>query len=92
MDHRFADGGVKLFGNSTGVVFETVEGHLSILADLDEVAVGITHVATPFPAMIVAPGRLVPIGHAKYWNGGCSVQYQAGTFAKTKTTKLLGHV
>jgi len=26
---------------------------LSILADLDEVAVGITQVATPFPAMIV---------------------------------------
>ena len=45
--------GVKLFGNSTGVVFETVEGHLSILADLDEVAVGITHLATPFPAVIV---------------------------------------
>ncbi len=45
--------GVKLFGNSTGVAFETVEGHLSILADLDKVAVGITHVATPFPAVIV---------------------------------------
>jgi len=26
---------------------------LGILADLDEVAVGITHVATPFPAVIV---------------------------------------
>ena len=26
---------------------------MSILADLDEVAVGITHVATPFPAAIV---------------------------------------
>jgi len=50
-NHRFAD--VKLLGNSTGVVFETVERHLSILADLDEVAVGITHVATPFPAVIV---------------------------------------
>ena len=45
--------GVELFGNSTGVVFETVEGLLSILADLDKVAVGITHVATPFPAVIV---------------------------------------
>jgi hypothetical protein len=44
---------VKLLGNSTGIVFETVERHLSILADLDEVAVGITHVATPFPAAIV---------------------------------------
>jgi len=42
-----------LRGNSTGMVFETVERHLSILADLDEVAVGITHVATPFPAVIV---------------------------------------
>src|SRR5215472_2505202 len=36
-----------------GVVSETVERHLSILADLDEVPVGITHVATPFPAVIV---------------------------------------
>jgi hypothetical protein len=45
--------GVKLLGDLTGVVFETVEGHLSILADLDEVAVGIAHVATPFPAVIV---------------------------------------
>ena len=45
--------GVQLCGNSTGTVFETVERHLGILADLDEVAVGITHVATPFPAVIV---------------------------------------
>jgi hypothetical protein len=45
--------GVKLVGDSTGIVFETVERHLSVLADLDEVAVGITHVATPFPAVIV---------------------------------------
>ena len=50
-DHRFAD--VKLLGNSTGVVFETVDRHLSILADLDEVAVRITHIATPFPTVIV---------------------------------------
>ena len=35
------------------VGFETVEGHLSIWADLDQVSVGITHVATPFPAAIV---------------------------------------
>jgi hypothetical protein len=41
------------FGNSTEVAFKTVEGHLSVLADLDEVAVGIAHVATPFPAVIV---------------------------------------
>jgi hypothetical protein len=39
--------------NSTGVVFETVERHLRILADPDEVAVRITHVATSFPAAIV---------------------------------------
>jgi len=32
-------------------VFETVERHLSILADLDEVPVGIAHVAAPFPAV-----------------------------------------
>jgi hypothetical protein len=44
---------VKLLGNSAGIVFETVERHLNILADLDEVAVRITHVATPFPAVIV---------------------------------------
>lgn len=43
----------KMPGNLTGFVFETVEGHLSILADLDDVAVGITHVAAPFPAVIV---------------------------------------
>jgi len=44
---------VKLRGNFTGVVFETFEGDFSILADLDEVAVGITHVTAPFPAVIV---------------------------------------
>jgi hypothetical protein len=35
------------------VVIEPVEGDFSILADLDEVAVGITHVAAPFPAVII---------------------------------------
>jgi hypothetical protein len=40
-------------GNSTGVALETVERHLRILADLDEVAVGITHAAMPFPAVMV---------------------------------------
>jgi hypothetical protein len=45
--------GVKLLGNLISIPLETVEGHLSILADLDEVAVGITHVAAPFPAVIV---------------------------------------
>jgi hypothetical protein len=34
-------------------VVEPVEGDLSILADLNEGAVGITHVAAPFPAVIV---------------------------------------
>lgn len=33
------------------MVVEPVEGELSILADLDEVAIGITHVAAPFPAV-----------------------------------------
>jgi hypothetical protein len=42
----------RLFGNSTKVVFETVQGHLSILADLDKVAIWITHVATPFSSVI----------------------------------------
>jgi hypothetical protein len=37
----------------TGFVLETAERHLSILADLDEVAVGITHVAAPIPAAVV---------------------------------------
>jgi hypothetical protein len=45
--------GVKLLGNLIGIPLETVEGHLSISADLDEIAVGITHVAAPFPAVIV---------------------------------------
>jgi hypothetical protein len=35
------------------VVVEPVEGDLSILADLDEITVGITHVAAPFPAVVV---------------------------------------
>ena len=37
----------------TDVVFETVQRHLSILADLDEVAVGITHVAAPFLRLVL---------------------------------------
>jgi hypothetical protein len=39
--------------NLSAVLFEMVEGHLTILADLDEVAVGIAHVTTPFPPVIV---------------------------------------
>ncbi len=34
-------------------VVEPVESDFGILADLDEVAVGITHIAAPFPAVIV---------------------------------------
>jgi hypothetical protein len=51
--HILATLGVKLLGTLTGFAFETVEGHLSILDNLDEVAVRITHVAAPFPAVIV---------------------------------------
>ena len=39
--------------DSTSVLFEVVECHLSVLADLDEVAVGIAHVAAPFPTVVV---------------------------------------
>jgi hypothetical protein len=35
------------------VMVEPVESELTILADLNEVAVGIAHVAAPFPAVIV---------------------------------------
>jgi hypothetical protein len=35
------------------VLFEVVERHLCIFADLDKVAVGIPHVATPFPTVVV---------------------------------------
>jgi hypothetical protein len=45
--------GAKLLRNSAGIAFETVERHLSVLSDFDEIAVGITHVATPFPAVVV---------------------------------------
>jgi hypothetical protein len=41
-----------LISLSPKVVFEMVESQLRILADLDEVAVRITHVATPFPAVV----------------------------------------
>ena len=47
---------VSLCGRSsklTAVVVEPVEGDFNILADLDEIAVGITHVAAPFPTAIV---------------------------------------
>ena len=35
------------------MVLEPVEGDLSILADLNQIPVGIPHVAPPFPAMII---------------------------------------
>jgi hypothetical protein len=39
--------------NSTGVFFEVVKRNLRILVNLDQMAVWIAHVATPFPAMVV---------------------------------------
>jgi hypothetical protein len=58
---------LKQFGldapvNSTGVFLEVVKRKLRILANLDQVAVWIAHVATPFPAMVVDPPTL--------WNEG----------------------
>ena len=44
---------ISLRSRRSAVAFETVEGHSRILADLDEIAVGITHVAASFPAVIV---------------------------------------
>jgi hypothetical protein len=38
------------------VVIEPLEGDFGILANLDEVAVGITHVAAPFPAVWILQG------------------------------------
>ncbi len=46
-------GNVSKGATELTVALEPVEGDLSILTDLDKVAVGITHVAAPFPAMIV---------------------------------------
>ena len=43
----------ELLGNFTGGVLEPIDGRLSILTYLDEVAVRITHVASPFRAVIV---------------------------------------
>jgi hypothetical protein len=39
--------------NLTGVLFEVVNRKLCILANLDQVAVWIAHVATPFPPVVV---------------------------------------
>ena len=47
-----SSGSVVVIG-SGGVGFEVVKRDLSILADLDEVPVRITHVATPLPAVII---------------------------------------
>ncbi len=44
---------MDLTGNSEGIGFETVERYWSVLEDLDEVAVGITHVATTLSAVII---------------------------------------
>ncbi len=35
------------------VILQPIESDFGVLADLDEVAVGIAHVAAPFPAVIV---------------------------------------
>ena len=40
-------------GNLTGLVFETIERPLNMLAYLDEIAVGVTHVVAPFAVVIV---------------------------------------
>ena len=50
---HFAQDSPRVTPAKLTVFVEPVEGDLSILADLDEVAVGITHVAAPFPAVIV---------------------------------------
>jgi hypothetical protein len=39
--------------NLAGVLLEVVKRKLRILANLDQVAVRIAHVATPFPTMVV---------------------------------------
>ena len=39
------------------VVVEPVDSKLRVLADLDDVAVGIAHVATPFPAVRVSHSK-----------------------------------
>jgi len=51
--HQFAFEDPSGRSDLTGFIFEMVERYLSILADLDEVPVGITHVASPFHAVIV---------------------------------------
>jgi hypothetical protein len=40
------------------VLFEPVDGELSILTDLDEVAIGMTHVTAPFPAIRIGNGAV----------------------------------
>jgi hypothetical protein len=39
--------------NSTGVLFEVLDRRRSVLADYDNVSIGIAHVTTPFPAVVV---------------------------------------
>jgi hypothetical protein len=36
-----------------GVGFEALDRGWSVLADFDDIAVGVAHVATPFPAVVV---------------------------------------
>ena len=48
----FGDVAVDILSLAKLIVFvEPVDGELSILADLDDVAIGITHVTAPFPAV-----------------------------------------
>jgi hypothetical protein len=47
---RGSNVGLLLFAEST-VVVKPVDGKLSVLADFDDVAIGIPHIAAPFPAV-----------------------------------------
>jgi hypothetical protein len=48
---------MKDANNSSGVRFEAIDRCWSVLADFDDVAVGIAQVATPFPAVVVGSLR-----------------------------------
>ena len=57
-DTQWAFGGIwRLLSASTipvelrGIILKTLNCHLGILTNLDEVSVGITHVAAPFPSV-----------------------------------------
>src|SRR5579871_4459239 len=50
------------FWPRSAMAVEPVECKLGILADLDDVTVRITHVASPFPAVIIGPGFGYKVG------------------------------